>query len=202
MSQEPTWVTADQVVTQNKEVVALKGEPHAIVHSTALEGSIARPRQFYAYSSEGDRDDVALLGSLLCVGVSESQAFIQGNKRTAVAAMELFFQLNGYTLAGAPPLLIANAVLGAAHPDKSLRISDEEFAETIDPYVVPFSYMSIGLDVLGGMEEAFGKATLTYGKAGTVFPLESRNANIMTLDNGAISLGGIINMRLSPDDDK
>jgi death-on-curing protein len=43
----------------------------------------------------------------LAHGIAESQAFIDANKRTALAAMLTFLQLNGYAVAAPPEQLAA-----------------------------------------------------------------------------------------------
>ncbi|MGT2516874.1 hypothetical protein ACVOMT_24195 (plasmid) [Sphingomonas panni] len=53
---------------------------------------------------------------------SESQGFIQGNKRTGLAAMEMFFNINGYAIAPTAQGDLADLILASAHPDKSILI--------------------------------------------------------------------------------
>ncbi|WP_288413650.1 hypothetical protein [uncultured Sphingomonas sp.] len=133
---EPTWVGIDEVVALNHAIVTETGEDHGIVHVTKLEAAIHRPIQYHAYGPEDRRDDLVLLGVKLCVGVSESQGFIQGNKRTGLAAMEMFFNINGYAIAPTAQGDLADLILASAHPDKSIRLSDDDFADRLDIHVV------------------------------------------------------------------
>lgn len=57
-----------------------------------LESALARP-QFYAHYEDAD---LALQAAVLAHGIAETQPFIEGNKRTALATMRAFLLLNGY----------------------------------------------------------------------------------------------------------
>lgn len=59
-----------------------------------LEGACARPRQYAAYAEA----DLALQAATLAHGIAEGQAFLDGNKRTALVSMETFLLLNGQCL--------------------------------------------------------------------------------------------------------
>lgn len=43
-------------------------------------------------------DDIVALAALLGAGISQAQAFLDGNKRTALAAISIFLDLNGWRL--------------------------------------------------------------------------------------------------------
>jgi death-on-curing protein len=64
----------------------------------SLEAAITRPRMA-AYYEEAD---LVRQAALLAVGISQAQAFLDGNKRTAYAAAESFLLLNGHELTGDP----------------------------------------------------------------------------------------------------
>ena len=63
-----------------------------------LESAIMRPRMA-AYFTEAD---IIRQAALLAVGISQAQAFLDGNKRTAFAACDVFLRLNGFASAGDP----------------------------------------------------------------------------------------------------
>lgn len=90
MSVEPRWVTPEQAVALNCRVVQATGEPHGINILGAIEAAVASPVQHFNYGSPATHDDLVLLGAKLCIGISQAQAFAQGNKRTALAGMALF----------------------------------------------------------------------------------------------------------------
>src|SRR5713226_552253 len=63
-----------------------------------LESAIMRPRMAAYY----DEADIIRQAALLAVGVSQAQAFLDGNERTALAVCDVFLRLNGLAIAGDP----------------------------------------------------------------------------------------------------
>ena len=63
-----------------------------------LESAIMRPRMA-AYYSEAD---IIRQAALLAVGISQAQAFLDGNKRIAFLACDVFLRLNGLAFIGNP----------------------------------------------------------------------------------------------------
>ncbi len=61
-----------------------------------LESAVMRARMA-AYYGEAD---IIRQSALLVVGISQAQAFLDGNKRTAFAACDVFLRLNGLAFAG------------------------------------------------------------------------------------------------------
>ena len=59
-----------------------------------LESALAKPLNLAAY---GEPDACSLAAAYGC-GIARNHAFIDGNKRTAFVAVELFFRLNGWRL--------------------------------------------------------------------------------------------------------
>jgi death-on-curing protein len=59
-----------------------------------LEGALARPRNYAHYQSA----DFALQAAVLAIGIAETQPFVEGNKRAALAAMLTFIAVNGFVL--------------------------------------------------------------------------------------------------------
>jgi death-on-curing family protein len=66
-----------------------------------LESALGRPRN-YAHYQEAD---LALQAAALAHGVAESQAFIDGNKRSALVLMLTFLEINGYEIKATDPEL-------------------------------------------------------------------------------------------------
>jgi death-on-curing protein len=67
---------------------------HRLRSEPSLEGAVNRPHWYAGY---GDAD-IALEAAVLAHGIAETQPFIDGNKRTALSAMLVFLELNGYLL--------------------------------------------------------------------------------------------------------
>jgi len=60
-----------------------------------LDAALARPRERFAFN---ESVDLARLAAAYAFGLAQSRPFIDGNKRTALVAAEVFLELNGMTL--------------------------------------------------------------------------------------------------------
>ena len=60
-----------------------------------LSSALARPHNLLAY---GESPDAASLPAAYAFGIARNHPFLDGNKRTAFVAMELFLDLNGWFL--------------------------------------------------------------------------------------------------------
>ena len=60
----------------------------------SLEGALARPLNYAHYQSA----DLAMQAAVLADGIAETQTFVEGNKRTALASMLTFMAINGFEL--------------------------------------------------------------------------------------------------------
>jgi death-on-curing protein len=80
---------------------------------------MARPQNQAAY---GDRPDAADVAAAYAFGLARNHAFLDGNKRTAFVVMELFLNLNGWTLDADDANCIATmeAVAAGDLPEKDL----------------------------------------------------------------------------------
>ncbi len=66
--------------------------PYPLARPDRLEAALARPRHYAWYEGA----DVPAQAAYLAEAVSQAQAFMEGNKRTAYAVMLLFLARNGY----------------------------------------------------------------------------------------------------------
>ena len=107
------------------------GERHFARDIGLLESALARPRNASAYSE----DDLVILAVTLMDGVSRAHAFEQGNKRTAFAVMRLFLRANGYDTSFDDTIDWADKMVELLEQ----KLPQEEFAETLRPFVVPRS---------------------------------------------------------------
>ena len=95
---EPRWLTYAQVVRIHAEQLALFGGPPGILDEGLLASAIDRPRNKRAY---GERD-LSGLAAAYAFGIARNHAFVDGNKRTAFAAMMIFLAKNGVAFAPSP----------------------------------------------------------------------------------------------------
>jgi death-on-curing protein len=98
----------------------------------ALESAIMRPRMA-AYYGEAD---IIRQAALLAVGISQAQAFLDGNKRTAFAASDVFLRLNGLAFAG-DPLELAMQLEAIAVRTGNLENATDGFEEWLREQVRP-----------------------------------------------------------------
>ena len=61
-----------------------------------IESALDRPKNLWHY---GAANDVPALGAAYLVGLARQQGFLDGNKRTALAAALTFLHVNGYDFA-------------------------------------------------------------------------------------------------------
>lgn len=60
-----------------------------------LESAIARPKMLFYWDGE---EDILALAIRLGLGIAQNHPFVDGNKRTGVAALIEFLTINGYWL--------------------------------------------------------------------------------------------------------
>lgn len=97
-----------------------------------LASAVARP-QHAAYYGEAD---IAYQAVTLAVGISQNQPFVDGNKRTAMASMRVFLQLNGHAI-DSEPLSIALHIEAVADRLGTLDEAIDEFAAWLRGRLTP-----------------------------------------------------------------
>jgi len=88
------WIADPVILAIHDEQLAEHGGLSGTRDQGLLESALARPKNMYAYGEE----DVAVLAAAYCYGIARNHPFLDGNKRTAFVAAELFLMLNGYML--------------------------------------------------------------------------------------------------------
>ena len=89
-----------------------------------LEAALMRPRQAAFYEGV----DLIRQCVLLAVGISQAQAFLDGNKRTAFATADVFLRLNGYVYEG-NPIALAQQLEAVAERDDDLESATDRFEQ-------------------------------------------------------------------------
>jgi death on curing protein len=95
MIPEPNWLDTEAVITFHYENLQRFGGPEGIRDMTLLESALARPINKHAYASEFD---LAGLAAAYAFGIARNHPFVDGNKRAAYVAMEVFLLINGFAL--------------------------------------------------------------------------------------------------------
>lgn len=88
------YLTAAGVIGLHAEVFGCTNEQarDQLRSMSALESAVARPMNAASYEEDVD---IPLQAAYLAHGIAEGQLFLDGNKRTALVAMEAFLELNG-----------------------------------------------------------------------------------------------------------
>ena len=104
------WLELPHILDIHSEQLALFGGPDGVRDMGLLESALARPENKAAYGVSS----IAELAAAYAFDISRNHPFIDGNKRTAFAAMIVFLELNGYELTAAPAQATATMLALAA----------------------------------------------------------------------------------------
>jgi death-on-curing protein len=88
------WLAPDVVIAIHDAQLAEHGGSAGTRDAGLLDSALARPRNLEAYGTP----DVADLAAAYGFGIARNHPLVDGNKRTAFVAIELFLALNGYRL--------------------------------------------------------------------------------------------------------
>lgn len=116
---EPRWLPKDLILSVHNRQLAEHGGGVGVRDEGLRESALARPRNLFAYGES----DVATLAGAYAFGIAKNHPFIDGNKRTAFVACELFLVANGYDLVASDEECLA-MMLGLA----ASEIDEAEFA--------------------------------------------------------------------------
>ena len=93
------YLTLNEVLEVHRQVIAQSGGAEGLMYLPALESALAQPQMTFGgedlYPTLVDK--AAALGYALI----KNHPFLDGNKRTGHAAMEVFLVLNGYEMRAA-----------------------------------------------------------------------------------------------------
>ena len=88
------WIQREVILAVHEAQLAEHGGGAGVRDPGLLESALARPGNLAAYG----KPDAAELAAAYGYGISRNHPFLDGNKRTAFVAVELFLQLNGFDL--------------------------------------------------------------------------------------------------------
>jgi len=91
---EPRWLSKDLILTVHNRQLAEHGGAAGVRDEGLLESALARPQNLHAYGT----GDVVAMAAASAFGIARNHPFIDGNKRTAFVACELFLAANGFDL--------------------------------------------------------------------------------------------------------
>ena len=88
------WIDVAVIYAVHNQQLAEHGGSAGVRDAGLLESALARPQNLVAYGEPDVHDLAAAYG----YGIARNHPFIDGNKRTAFVAVELFLSLNGFNL--------------------------------------------------------------------------------------------------------
>lgn len=91
------WLDIAVIYAVHDEQLAEHGGPVGVRDAGLLESALAKPQNAAAYGTNG-KPDAFDLAAAYGHGIARNHPFVDGNKRTAFVAAELFLELNGYAL--------------------------------------------------------------------------------------------------------
>lgn len=125
---EPRWLPKDLMLhVHNRQLAEHRGGA-GVRDEGLLKSALSRPQNLFAYGES----ELAALAGAYAFGIAKNHPFIDGNKRTAFVACELFLAANGYDLATSDEECLA-MMLGLA----SSEVSEAEFAAWLRENVQP-----------------------------------------------------------------
>jgi death on curing protein len=129
--EQPLWLDRSAVEALHAAQVREHGGQLGLRDEGLLESALARPLHVWNYD---EAVDLAALAAEYGFGLAKNHAFLDGNKRIAFVATNVFLLLNGYEIEAPEPEAV-NIMLGVA--DGSL--SRDEFATWIRSKMILFN---------------------------------------------------------------
>jgi death-on-curing protein len=91
---EPVWLRLEAILAAHDDQLAEHGGGSGVRDRGLLESALARPLNLHAYGEPS----LPKLAAAYAFGIAKNHPFVDGNKRTALVAAELFLALNGIDL--------------------------------------------------------------------------------------------------------
>ena len=110
------YLIPDDLLAINEFVLAQEGQQSHLRDAGSLESALMRPQMAAHYEGA----DLARQVAPLVAGIALAHAFVDGNKRTALLAGEMFVDLNGSRVES-EPLEFAKAILALVNHGESVE---------------------------------------------------------------------------------
>lgn len=122
------WLDAAVLTAVHEMQLAEHGGASGLRDAGLFESALARPRQLAAYGTP----DAPALAAAYGYGLARNHPYVDGNKRTAFVATELFLRLNGWELAAEDADCVLTMLAVAAGD-----LSEEQFADWVRQHAAP-----------------------------------------------------------------
>ena len=109
------WLSHELILAIHDEQLAEHGGSTGLRDPGLLDSALARPLNRAGYEAP----DIAELAAVYALGIAQNHPFIDGNKRTAFVALEVFLRLNGgvFTVGDAEAVVMMLAMAAGELPD-------------------------------------------------------------------------------------
>lgn len=109
------WLSLQLVLAIHDEQLAEHVGFTGLRDAGLLDSALARPLNRAGYGEA----DIGELAAVYALGIAQNRPFIDGNKRTAFVALELFLRLNGciFTVGDAEAVVMILAMAAGELPD-------------------------------------------------------------------------------------
>jgi death-on-curing protein len=127
------YIPIPAVVAVHDRLINRLGYPHAALRDEGLlESALMRPQMAAHY----EEADLIRQATLLAIGISQAQTFLDGNKRAAYAMCEIFLDLNGLVITG-DPIEMAKQLEAVATREDDLNSATTRFEAWLREHVTP-----------------------------------------------------------------
>ena len=96
MSRDWVWIDPRVLLAVHEEQLAEHGGAPGTRDMGLFESALAKPQNLALYADPAP--DIAAIAASYGCGIARNHPFVDGNKRTAFVAVELFLLLNGHEL--------------------------------------------------------------------------------------------------------
>ena len=126
----PVWLESREIRFFHRSLIEEHGGLHGLRVEGALNSTLARPRHLLAYRSDST---IYQLAASYGFGFARNHVFVDGNKRIALAAINVFLQINSATLAAdeAETVIVINEIASGV-------MDESDLADWISARSVPF----------------------------------------------------------------
>ncbi len=121
---EPTFLTLAEVIDIHENQIRLYGGEIGIRDIGLLQSAIAQPEASFA--GQWLHKDIFVMSAAYAFHICKNHAFIDGNKRAALASALVFLELNGITIIDPKQKLLDNMLQIAAED-----LDKEAFAKVL-----------------------------------------------------------------------
>jgi death-on-curing protein len=126
---EPVWLPRQLIEALHADQVREHGGQLGLRDTGLLESALARPQHVWSYDPDAD---LSTLAAEYAFGLARNHPFLDGNKRIAFVAANVFLILNGFEIEAPEPEVVDAMVQIAAG-----EASRDDLAEWIRTRVIP-----------------------------------------------------------------